>query len=89
MGSPASTATDFKMSPFSVPLTVVREGKIVEQGSHSELIARPEGAYATLVGLQMSALGAKKAEGQEDVLEDEIVRDHCNTKEAEICQQTF
>ena len=52
---------------------MVREGQIVEQGSHADLIARPQGAYATLVGLQMSALGAKQADGQEDVLEDEMV----------------
>ena len=51
----------------------MREGNIVEQGSHSELITRPDGAYATLVGLQMSALGAKQKDGQEDVLEDEMV----------------
>lgn len=38
---------------------VVREGKIVEQGTHSELIEKPDGAYATLVGLQMSALGVQ------------------------------
>ncbi len=44
----------------------------MEQGSHAELIARPQGAYATLVGLQMSALGAKQADGQQDVLEDEM-----------------
>lgn len=45
----------------------------MEQGSHADLIARPGGAYATLVGLQMSALGAKQADGQQDVLEDEMV----------------
>ena len=46
----------------------------MEQGSHAELIGRQGGAYATLVGLQMSALGAKQADGQQDVLEDEMVR---------------
>ena len=37
------------------PFAVVRQGEIVEQGSHAELIARPDGAYATLVRLQASA----------------------------------
>ncbi|GMI68461.1 Arabidopsis thaliana ATP-binding cassette B19, MULTIDRUG RESISTANCE PROTEIN 11 [Hibiscus trionum] len=31
---------------------VVQDGRIVEQGSHSELIARPEGAYSRLLQLQ-------------------------------------
>ena len=31
---------------------VVRAGAIVESGSHAELMARPDGAYATLVRLQ-------------------------------------
>ena len=31
---------------------VVRAGAIVESGSHGELMARPNGAYATLVKLQ-------------------------------------
>lgn len=34
---------------------VVRQGEIVEQGSHEELIQIPNGAYATLVRLQASA----------------------------------
>ena len=33
---------------------VVRQGEIVEQGSHGELIQTPNGAYATLVRLQAS-----------------------------------
>ena len=39
----------------SLPGAVVRQGETVEQGSHAELIARPDGAYATLVRLQASA----------------------------------
>lgn len=31
---------------------VVQEGRIVEQGSHSELVARPDGAYSRLLQLQ-------------------------------------
>ncbi|KAL4378860.1 hypothetical protein GQ457_02G011230 [Hibiscus cannabinus] len=31
---------------------VVQDGRIVEQGSHSELVARPEGAYSRLLQLQ-------------------------------------
>ena len=34
---------------------VVRQGEIVEQGSHGELVQIPNGAYATLVRLQASA----------------------------------
>ena len=37
----------------------------MEQGSHSELIARPEGAYSTLVGLQMRALQRHEGDGQQ------------------------
>lgn len=35
-------------------VAVVRQGEIVEQGSHGELIQIPNGAYATLVRLQAS-----------------------------------
>ncbi len=34
---------------------VVRQGEIVEQGTHADLILKPNGAYATLVRLQASA----------------------------------
>lgn len=37
----------------------------MEQGSHAELIAKENGAYAVLVSLQMSALG-KKTEDDPD-----------------------
>lgn len=48
---------------------VVREGSIVEQGTHNELIAKPNGAYSVLVGLQMTALGTAIDEGssKEDI----------------------
>ena len=42
----------------------------MEQGSHADLISRPDGAYSVLVGLQLSALGTK-AEDQDSVDEDE------------------
>ncbi|KAK9741149.1 hypothetical protein RND81_03G085300 [Saponaria officinalis] len=32
---------------------VVQDGRIVEQGSHSELLSRPEGAYSRLLQLQL------------------------------------
>ena len=32
---------------------VVRDGKVVEEGSHAELIKNPEGAYASLIKRQM------------------------------------
>ena len=44
---------------------MVKEGQIVEQGSHSQLIARPEGAYSTLVGLQMRALQRHEGDAQQ------------------------
>jgi ATP-binding cassette subfamily B (MDR/TAP) protein 1 len=31
---------------------VVQDGRIVEQGSHSELVSRPDGAYFRLLQLQ-------------------------------------
>lgn len=34
---------------------VLQKGSIAELGSHSELIERPNGAYATLLKLQMRA----------------------------------
>ena len=49
----------------------------MEQGSHSQLIMKPDGAYATLVGLQMRALGAKEKDGQQDIEEDEMVNWTC------------
>ena len=42
----------------------------MEQGSHADLISRPDGAYSVLVGLQMSALGAKAEDEQDSVDED-------------------
>ncbi|XP_030482437.2 ABC transporter B family member 19 [Cannabis sativa] len=33
-------------------IAVVQEGRIVEQGSHSDLVSRPEGAYSRLLQLQ-------------------------------------
>ena len=34
---------------------VVRQGEIVEQGTHADLILKPDGEYAALVRLQASA----------------------------------
>jgi ATP-binding cassette subfamily B (MDR/TAP) protein 1 len=33
-------------------IAVVQDGRIVEHGGHSELVARPEGAYSRLLQLQ-------------------------------------
>ena len=33
-------------------IAVVREGVVAEEGTHAELLARPEGAYRALVDLQ-------------------------------------
>ncbi|KAF8651334.1 hypothetical protein HU200_063590 [Digitaria exilis] len=35
-------------------IAVVQDGRIVEHGSHSELLTRPEGAYARLLQLQLN-----------------------------------
>ena len=32
---------------------VVRDGKVVEEGSHAELIENPDGAYSSLIKRQM------------------------------------
>ena len=45
----------FLSQPLPVSAAVVRQGEIVEQGTHADLILRPNGAYATLVRLQASA----------------------------------
>ncbi|KAH7846257.1 hypothetical protein Vadar_011808 [Vaccinium darrowii] len=34
-------------------IAVIQDGRIVEQGSHSELVSRPEGAYSGLLKLQL------------------------------------
>ena len=34
---------------------MLKGGNIVEQGNHNELLSRPDGAYATLLKLQMTA----------------------------------
>lgn len=46
---------------------MVSEGQIVEQGTHAELIAKPNGAYNVLVGLQMSALGEKMQNERQEI----------------------
>jgi ATP-binding cassette subfamily B (MDR/TAP) protein 1 len=33
-------------------IAVVQDGRIVEHGSHNELLTRPEGAYSRLLQLQ-------------------------------------
>lgn len=34
---------------------VVKDGRVIEEGSHDELIAKPDGAYTTLISRQMRA----------------------------------
>jgi hypothetical protein len=34
---------------------VVQDGRVVEQGSHNELIEKPEGAYKSLISRQIAA----------------------------------
>ncbi len=51
-------------------LAVVKEGTIVEQGTHHELLGLEGGAYATLVQLQLSGAeleGSKPARFGDDV----------------------
>jgi len=43
---------------------VVQDGQVVEQGNHSELIEKEDGAYASLVRRQMNV--QKKLDGEED-----------------------
>ncbi|KAL4377849.1 hypothetical protein GQ457_02G001840 [Hibiscus cannabinus] len=42
-------------------IAVIRRGKMVEQGSHSELLEDPEGAYSQLIRLQEINKGSKQA----------------------------
>jgi ABC-type multidrug transport system fused ATPase/permease subunit len=34
---------------------VVKDGRVIEEGSHDVLIAKPDGAYTTLISRQMRA----------------------------------
>jgi ATP-binding cassette subfamily B (MDR/TAP) protein 1 len=45
-------------------IAVVQEGKIVEKGTHDELITRPDGAYAALVRLQEMAANKDKKDNR-------------------------
>jgi ABC-type multidrug transport system fused ATPase/permease subunit len=40
---------------------VIQDGRVIEQGNHSDLIQNPDGAYAALIRRQMDA--EKKLEG--------------------------
>jgi ABC-type multidrug transport system fused ATPase/permease subunit len=40
---------------------VIQDGRVIEQGNHSDLIENPDGAYAALIRRQMDA--EKKLEG--------------------------
>uniref|UniRef100_A0ACD5VKI2 Uncharacterized protein n=1 Tax=Avena sativa TaxID=4498 RepID=A0ACD5VKI2_AVESA len=43
-------------------ISVVQQGKIVEQGPHDELVLNPDGAYSQLIQLQESREGEKKVD---------------------------
>jgi ABC-type multidrug transport system fused ATPase/permease subunit len=43
---------------------VVQDGQVVEQGNHTDLIEKPDGAYASLIKRQM--LVQKKLEDSQD-----------------------
>jgi len=45
-------------------IVVVERGQIVEQGSHTELLAQPTGHYARLYSLQHGATPAPSSEAQ-------------------------
>jgi ATP-binding cassette subfamily B (MDR/TAP) protein 1 len=34
-------------------IAVVQDGRVVEQGSHGDLVSRPDGAYSRLLQLQL------------------------------------
>jgi ABC-type multidrug transport system fused ATPase/permease subunit len=34
---------------------VVKDGRVIEEGNHNELIAKPDGAYTNLISRQMRA----------------------------------
>ncbi|KAL4388525.1 hypothetical protein GQ457_09G003410 [Hibiscus cannabinus] len=52
-------------------IAVVHLGKLVEQGTHEELIKDPEGAYSQLVRLQEGAKEGNSAQGKETEKTDE------------------
>jgi len=46
-------------------IIVLHDGRLVEQGTHEELLERPEGRYAELVRRQLAGSGKKEDEGDE------------------------
>uniref|UniRef100_A0A7N0REW6 ABC transporter B family member 9 n=1 Tax=Kalanchoe fedtschenkoi TaxID=63787 RepID=A0A7N0REW6_KALFE len=50
-------------------IAVVHQGKIVEQGTHAELIKDPEGAYSQLVQLQQGGADTTQHENEEKSLD--------------------
>ncbi|XP_058101237.1 ABC transporter B family member 4-like isoform X2 [Magnolia sinica] len=60
-------------------IAVVRQGKIVEQGSHSELTKDPDGAYSQLIRIQEENNRAEEAPGMD---QDEIQSSFDNGKVA-------
>lgn len=66
---------------------VVRQGEIVEQGSHGELIQIPNGAYATLVRLQASA--QQPAMQQKQQVADEISHQLQHSADPEVLKKVI
>lgn len=67
---------------------VVRQGEIVEQGSHGELIQIPNGAYATLVRLQASAQQPAMQQQKQQAL-DEISHQLQHSADPEVLKKVI
>lgn len=75
------------LSAYVCMAAVVRQGEIVEQGSHGELIQIPNGAYATLVRLQASA--QQPAMQQKQQVADEISHQLQHSADPEVLKKVI
>lgn len=58
---------------------VLKNGEIVEQGSHAQLISRPTGAYSTLLKLQLAA---------QDEAHDSMEKNLLSTEDLDVVYQS-
>ncbi|KAK3953164.1 P-loop containing nucleoside triphosphate hydrolase protein [Pseudoneurospora amorphoporcata] len=54
-------------------ICVLQNGRVVEQGTHEDLLQDPSGAYYGLVHAQTLSLGDGQGEGKEEVLDEEDI----------------
>ena len=56
-------------------IIAIVDGKVIEQGSHDQLLQNPDGVYRNLVNMQASREHGKETNDNKDV-EDSIVEDY-------------